>query len=313
MFPYQLQTKVGQKMLEDLLDWLEGLVSPVRKDNIARAFKVLYVQQGTVVEDAVTRILMSIKDMDDGEAVLYIERDLLDYLQRAIAIYGVKLNEDILTTSDVDELTEILNALQQADNWEDVANMYAALAYETDSVGTLAEVVSLISGLESSLIVTYLKEVSDSLIVALRDIYDKKMNEIDEETDLLDNEAKLERKGELKARREALFQYIDRISNGNEEHQRVMKTLAGRFSTYAPKELLDKCWATVQKSKMNVQQQANIWCLCLFLMDFYNADNGVVPEQTSYETMKKKLTEYYTDVNFLFTLSIKIDEVLGRG
>lgn len=300
-------------MLEELDSWLSGILPPLRKDNILRAFKILYVQQGTVVEDALTRILMSVKDMDETEAVLYIERDLIDYLQRAIAIYGVKINEDILTISDIDELTEILNALQQADVWEDAAMMYAALAYETDSVGSLAEVISVISGIESATLLTYIREVSSTLILNLRDIYERRMNEIDEENDLLDNEAKLERQGELKKRREALFGYIEKIANGNQEQYKTLKTLAGRFSTYAPTDLLDKCWISIQKSNMSLQQQVNLWCLCLFLMDFYNTDKGIIPEQSNYETLKKKLTEYYTDVNFLFTLSIKIDEVLNNG
>lgn len=300
-------------MLEDLANWLEGIVTPLRKDNIIRAFKILYIQQGTVVEDALNRILMSIGEMSESDAVFYIEKDLLDYLQRAISIYGVKINTDILTTSDVDELTEILNALQQADSWEDVATMYSALSYETDSIGSLAEVISVISSLESSTITTYLREVSDTLILSLRDIYEKRMNSIDEENDLLDNEAKLERKEEIKKRREALFNYIEKIAAGNPEQHKVLKTLAGRFSTYAPVDLLDKCWISIQKSNMTLQQQANLWCLCLFLMDFYNADKGINPEQSNYETLKKKITEYYTDVNFLFTLNIKIDEVLERG
>lgn len=300
-------------MLEELDSWLSGILPPLRKDNILRAFKILYVQQGTVVEDALTRILMSVKDMDETEAVLYIERDLIDYLQRAIAIYGVKINEDILTISDIDELTEILNALQQADVWEDAATMYAALAYETDSVGSLAEVISIISGIESATLLTYIREVSSILILNLRDIYERRMNEIDEENDLNDNEAKLERQGELKKRREALFGYIEKIANGNQEQYKTLKTLAGRFSTYTPTDLLDKCWISIQKSNMSLQQQVNLWCLCLFLMDFYDTDKGIVPEQSNYETLKKKLTEYYTDVNFLFTLSIKIDEVLNNG
>ena len=300
-------------MLEDLANWLEGIVTPLRKDNIIRAFKILYIQQGTVVEDALNRILMSVGEMSESDAVFYIEKDLLDYLQRAISIYGVKINTDILTTSDVDELTEILNALQQADSWEDVATMYSALSYETDSIGSLAEVISVISSLESSTITTYLREVSDTLILSLRDIYEKRMNSIDEENDLLDNEAKLERKEEIKKRREALFNYIEKIAAGNPEQHKVLKTLAGRFSTYAPVDLLDKCWISIQKSNMTLQQQANLWCLCLFLMDFYNADKGINPEQSNYETLKKKITEYYTDVNFLFTLNIKIDEVLERG
>lgn len=300
-------------MLEDLANWLEGIVTPLRKDNIIRAFKILYIQQGTVVEDALNRILMSVGEMSESDAVFYIEKDLLDYLQRAISIYGVKINTDILTTSDVDELTEILNALQQADSWEDVATLYSALAYETDSIGSLAEVISVISSLESSTITTYLREVSDTLILSLRDIYEKRMNSIDEENDLLDNEAKLERKEEIKKRREALFNYIEKIAAGNPEQHQVLKTLAGRFSTYAPVDLLDKCWISIQKSNMTLQQQANLWCLCLFLMDFYNADKGINPEQSNYETLKKKITEYYTDVNFLFTLNIKIDEVLERG
>lgn len=300
-------------MLEDLANWLEGIVTPLRKDNIIRAFKILYIQQGTVVEDALNRILMSVGEMSESDAVFYIEKDLLDYLQRAISIYGVKINTDILTTSDVDELTEILNALQQADSWEDVATMYSALSYETDSIGSLAEVISVISSLESSTITTYLREVSDTLILSLRDIYEKRMNSIDEENDLLDNEAKLERKEEIKKRREALFNYIEKIAAGNPEQHKVLKTLAGRFSTYAPVDLLDKCWISIQKANMTLQQQANLWCLCLFLMDFYNADKGITPEQSNYETLKKKITEYYTDVNFLFTLNIKIDEVLERG
>lgn len=300
-------------MLEDLANWLEGIVTPLRKDNIIRAFKILYIQQGTVVEDALNRILMSVGEMSESDAVFYIEKDLLDYLQRAISIYGVKINTDILTTSDVDELTEILNALQQADSWEDVATMYSALSYETDSIGSLAEVISVISSLESSTITTYLREVSDTLILSLRDIYEKRMNNIDEENDLLDNEAKLERKEEIKKRREALFNYIEKIAAGNPEQHKVLKTLAGRFSTYAPVDLLDKCWISIQKSNMTLQQQANLWCLCLFLMDFYNADKGITPTQSNYETLKKKITEYYTDVNFLFTLNIKIDEVLERG
>ena len=300
-------------MLEDLANWLEGIVTPLRKDNIIRAFKILYIQQGTVVEDALNRILMSVGEMSESDAVFYIEKDLLDYLQRAISIYGVKINTDILTTSDVDELTEILNALQQADSWEDVATMYSALSYETDSIGSLAEVISVISSLESSTITTYLREVSDTLILSLRDIYEKRMNSLDEENDLLDNEAKLERKEEIKKRREALFNYIEKIAAGNPEQHKVLKTLAGRFSTYAPVDLLDKCWISIQKSNMTLQQQANLWCLCLFLMDFYNADKGINPEQSNYETLKKKITEYYTDVNFLFTLNIKIDEVLERG
>lgn len=300
-------------MLEDLAEWLSGLVAPLRKDNIIRAFKVLYIQQGTVVEEALNRILMSVRDMDENEAVVYIEKDLVDYLQRAISVYGVKINDERLETSDVDELTEILNALQQVENWDDAASIYAALAYETDSIGSLAEVVSVISGLDSQLIVTYLKEVSDTLILNLRDVFDKRMNEFDEEVELADNEAKLERQAELRERREALFGYIEKISNGNPDQIKMLKTLAGRFSTYSPVELLDKCWITIGKASMNIQQQANLWCLCLFLMDFYNADKGIAPEQPNIETLKKKISEYYTDVNVLFTLNIKIDEVLSHG
>ena len=300
-------------MLEDLAQWLSGLVSPLRKDNIIRAFKVLYKQQGTVVEEALNRIMMSMNDMDENEAVIYIEKDLIDYLQRAISIYGVKINDERLETSDVDELTEILNALQQVEDWDDVASIYAALAYETDSIGSLAEVVSVVSGLESQLIIPYLKEVSDTLILNLRDIFDKRMNEFDEEVELADNEAKLARQTDLREKREALFGYIEKISKGNPEQMKILKTLAGRFSTYSPLELLDKCWLTIGKSTMNIQQQANLWCLCLFLMDFYNADKGISPEQPTLETLKKKLSEYYTDVNVLFTLNIKIDEVLNNG
>lgn len=300
-------------MLEDLKLYLQGNVNEVRTHNILRAFQVLYIQFGDVVEDALQRLLTSLNDVDDSEAILRIEQTLLDSLNQGINQYGVLLNVDNLTVSDIDELTEILTALQQADNWEDVAAMHSALAFETDSVGTLAEVVSVISGLEATFLSTYFKSVADSMILALRDIYEKKMAQIDEDIDIADNEAKLARQDEIRRRREALFQYIDKISGDNEDTRRFLRTLAGRLSSYDPKELMDKCWNVVNKLEYNLGQQVNLWCLCLFLMDFYDANTGNQPVQENYITLKQKLTEYYIDVNFLFTLSLKIDEVLGRG
>ena len=300
-------------MLEDLKLYLQGNVNEVRTDNILRAFQVLYIQFGDSVEDALQRLLTSIQNTDDSEAIFRIEQTLLNNLIQGIEQYGVFLNVDNLTVSDVDELTEILSALQQADNWEEVAAIHAALAYESDSIGTLSAVISVISGLEPSFIATYINRVSDSLILALRDIYEKKMAKIDEDIDLLDNEAKLLRQEEIRKRREALFQYIDKIGGGNEDTIRFLRTLAGRLSSYDPKELMDKCWNVVNKQKYNLGQQVNLWCLCLFLMDFYDANTGHQSAQENYLTLKQKLTEYYTDVNFLFTLSLKIDEVLGRG
>lgn len=300
-------------MLEDLKLYLESNVNELRTDIIIRAFQVLHIQYGGNIEDALQRLMTSINNLDDTEAILTIERSVLDYLIQGISQYGVTLNVDNLSVSDIDELTEILSALQQADTWEDVASIHAALAYETDSIGSLSEVISVISGLEPSFLSTYFKSVSDSLILTLRNIYDKKMEQLDETIDLMDNEAKLERQEEIRKRRDALFQYIDKIAGSNEDNRRFLRTLAGRLSTYDPAELMDRCWSVVNKLNYNLNQQVNLWCLCLFLMDFYDANTGNQPQQENYQTLKQKLTEYYTDVNFLFTLSLKIDEVLGRG
>lgn len=297
-------------MIKELDTWLSGIVAPARRLQLIQAFNSLHVQNGTVVEDALSRFMSSLGKVPESDSIIFLEKDTIELLVNAISVYGVRINKEQLSTQDIDELTAILSTLQQLPDYEDYRALEMIFNMAGDSIEIMSELVELVAGVDSGVVMPYFESVSDALILKIKSVIQPKIDEFNAKLDEEEMKHSDEVRAKLAERRDAMFHFIEQITLGDDEKKRVLKTIAGRFASYPPDELFDRCYNTIQNSKnITINQQANMWCLILFLVRFLDIEIGIEGNDR-YAELKGYLNQVYDEPNTLFSLSTRIDSIM---
>ena len=180
-------------MTLEFRQWLSTKVTPIRYQMLMSAMEVIIALNGVNMMDIENYRWSEIGIRDDSAIVDDFNNDCMCNLLALLAKFEITLNEDVITDNHMALLTSMLSALIDLDQYELPQDIITIIDDGVMVDHTMADLFSMMTGVDS---ITYLElgmVVSPALLVALRtSAVDKldRMTEVDLEvpdTALLDS------------------------------------------------------------------------------------------------------------------------------
>lgn len=302
-----LNQSIGQN---ELVQYLYRTTTPERTDEIKRSLELMTIVRGVEIEESANRLYQNIVSEQQEDPVRSIELAIFDWMYQTIRQFGISIHEDIIENFHLEVMNDLLFGLTSFETYEDVETLYHRSELQGTIKETFVNLMEIMTNRDSNQFLEIIDSISTQLLDNMKQMLTKRYKE---EMRRLEAEAKEDKKLNTEAirkKRETLYQYIDHISNGNEENAAWFRKFISKLISYQPEEILEKILGLVQTKKYTVNQQVGLWCIAVHLLNFIDATNNMENPTNRYQQCKEMIAKYYTDPNMLFTISHRVDEVI---
>lgn len=295
----------------ELIQYLYNSTTEERANEIKRSLELMFTVRGSELEDGVNNLFQNVAASETPDPVRDIEIAVFDWVYQTLRQYGVVINEDIVENGDLVILNDLLFSLQAFDYYEDVDTLYHTSELQGTIKETFVNLIEIISGRDSNQFLELLTDVSSQLLLNIKDILTTRYREEQRRLEIEAKEHKKNNTEAIRKKREVLHNYIEFLSNGNEDNAAWFKKFISKMITYSTDEVLVKIQQLVQTKKYTVNQQVGLWCIGVHLLNFMDATKEMENPVNRYQQCKEIIAQSYTDANLLFTISHRVDEVIN--